>query len=180
VRADAQRNRERVVRAAAEVFAEKGIEAAAAEVAARAGVGKATVYRNFPTKDHLVAAVAIERLRWFEALLEDALRETDAGEALRAVFVAVAEEQARDLAMAGAIASALTLPEVQEARAAMNATLDRLLRRAQRQGSIRAGIRSADLRVLWGGVVHQLVAAGERHPRVWRRYALLVCDALRR
>jgi AcrR family transcriptional regulator len=180
MRADAERNRERVVRAAAEVFAEKGLDAAAAEVAVRAGVGKATLYRNFPTKEHLIAAVAIERIHWFEGLLEDALREPDAWTALRDVFCASAEVQARDLAAAGAIAAALHLPEVQEARAAMNATLDKLLRRAQRQGAMRAGVRSADLRVLWGGVVHQLVAAGERDPRVWRRYALFVTDGLRR
>ena len=65
-RADAVRNRERVVAAAAEVFAEKGEAAVVPEIAARAGVGKGTVYRCFPTKDHLVAAVASERVRWFE------------------------------------------------------------------------------------------------------------------
>lgn len=180
MRADAQRNRERVVRAAAEVFAEKGVDAACAEVAARAGVGKATLYRNFPSKEHLVAAVALERIGWFQALLEGALREDDAWQALRDVFLASADEQARDLAVAAAIASAGELPEVEEARGALYATLDRLLRRAQRQGAVRAGIRADDLRVLWGGVVHQLIRAGERDPRVWRRYALLTCDALRR
>ena len=66
-RADALRNRERVVAAAAEVFAERGIEASVPEVAVRAGVGKATVYRSFPTKEHLVAAVVTGRLAEFEA-----------------------------------------------------------------------------------------------------------------
>ena len=65
-RADAVRNRERVIAAAAEVFREKGDAAVVPEIAARAGVGKGTVYRCFPTKDHLVAAVAIQRVRWFE------------------------------------------------------------------------------------------------------------------
>ena len=66
-RADAVRNRERVIAAAAEVFREKGDAAVVPEIAARAGVGKGTVYRCFPTKDHLVAAVATQRVRWFEA-----------------------------------------------------------------------------------------------------------------
>src|SRR5919107_1582877 len=60
-RADAIRNRERVVAAAAAVFAERGIEAGVPEIAARAGVGKATVYRSFPTKEHLIAAVVEEK-----------------------------------------------------------------------------------------------------------------------
>ena len=65
-RADAVRNRARVVAAAAEVFAEKGEDAVVPDIAARAGVGKGTVYRCFPTKEHLIAAVATERARWFE------------------------------------------------------------------------------------------------------------------
>ena len=66
-RADAVRNRARVIAAAAEVFAERGIEASVPAVAARAGVGKATVYRSFPPKEHLVAAV--ERLLLYLAAL---------------------------------------------------------------------------------------------------------------
>ena len=65
-RADAVRNRERVVAAAAAVFAERGIEASVPGVAERAGVGKATVYRSFPTKEHLVAAVVADHLAEFE------------------------------------------------------------------------------------------------------------------
>ncbi|MGZ8647714.1 MAG: TetR/AcrR family transcriptional regulator, partial [Solirubrobacteraceae bacterium] len=65
-RADAQRNHERVLRAAGEVLSERGLEAGVDEIAARAGVGKATVYRSFPTKEHLIAAVVIDRLGEFE------------------------------------------------------------------------------------------------------------------
>ena len=57
-RSDALRNRERVIAAAREVFAEQGIHACVPEVARRAGVGKATVYRSFATREHLVAALA--------------------------------------------------------------------------------------------------------------------------
>ena len=76
-RADAVRNRERVVAAAAEVFREKGDAAVVPEIAARAGVGKGTVYRCFPTKDHLVAAVATQRVRWFEAEAREAAASDD-------------------------------------------------------------------------------------------------------
>ncbi len=84
-RADAIRNRERVIAAAASVLAELGPEASVDDVAARAGVGRATVYRCFPTKEHLVAGVAAERLRRFEQLATDALEEEDAGAAFRQV-----------------------------------------------------------------------------------------------
>jgi AcrR family transcriptional regulator len=57
LRADAQRNLARILDAAREVFAEEGIEATVAEVAERAGVGTATIFRRFPTKDDLLAAV---------------------------------------------------------------------------------------------------------------------------
>src|SRR6478672_1972093 len=62
LRADAERNRKRLLDAAAEVFAEQGLEASTAEIARRAGVGQGTVFRRFPTKDDLVAAIVVDRL----------------------------------------------------------------------------------------------------------------------
>src|SRR3954447_5992489 len=105
-RADALRNQEAVVRAAEEVFADKGLEAGIPEIAARAGVGKATVYRSFPTKEHLVAAVARERLRWVTELAGAALEDDDPGPAFERVVVALAERQASDRAVAGSLAAA--------------------------------------------------------------------------
>src|SRR3954454_13809745 len=100
-RAATCRNRERVIAAAAEVFAEKGLDAGVPEIAARAGVGRATVYRSFPTKEHLVAAVAIERLAWVTEVALSGLDEPDAGAALHRVLVEIAERQAADGAVAG-------------------------------------------------------------------------------
>ena len=57
LRADAQRNRERIIAAAIEVFAERGLEASTAEIAQRAGVGEATLFRRFPSKDDLIQAI---------------------------------------------------------------------------------------------------------------------------
>ena len=62
LRADAERNRKRLLDAAAAVFAEHGLEASTAEIARRAGVGHGTVFRRFPTKDDLVAAIVVDRL----------------------------------------------------------------------------------------------------------------------
>src|SRR3954454_24218526 len=120
-RADARRNRERVIAAAAEVFAQKGLDAGVPEIARAAGVGKATVYRSFPSKEHLVAAVACERLAWITELATAALAQDDAGAALARVVVETGEQQASDSALAGALAADIDLPELHAARATTQA-----------------------------------------------------------
>ncbi|SNQ49732.1 Transcriptional regulator, TetR family (fragment) [Frankia canadensis] len=76
-RSDARRNHERVVQAAVDVFAELGLAATVPDVAARAGVGKATVYRNFPSREDLLSAVVAYQLRWFRNLATSTLADPD-------------------------------------------------------------------------------------------------------
>jgi AcrR family transcriptional regulator len=178
-RADARRNREAVVRAAAAVFAEKGLDAGIPEIAARAGVGKATVYRSFPSKEHLVAAVAIERLEWVTSVALDALAEPDAGAAFERVIAELAERQADDQAIAGSLAAEIHLPELEAARDATHAAIEALMGRARNQRALRADATGEELRVLFTGVAGVLRERGERDPAVWRRYGVLVADALR-
>ena len=178
-RADAVRNRERVVAAAAQVFAEKGLEASVPEIAARAGVGKATVYRSFPSKEHLAAAVVIQRLDWFRELVDEALAQDDAGAAFARVLHAAARAQCGDHSLVGALAASIELPEVVEARADIAAGLDVLIRRGQEQGTLRDDITWADVRVLFSGVATVLHDAGERDEAVWDRYVGLIVDAAR-
>jgi AcrR family transcriptional regulator len=73
MRADAARNRERVLAAAAAVFAERGVDGSLPQVAARAGVGVATIYRSFPTKVDLIEALLADRFRAFADRVTDAL-----------------------------------------------------------------------------------------------------------
>src|SRR3954470_666616 len=173
-RADARRNRERVIAAATAVFGEKGLDAGVPEVAARAGVGKATIYRSFPSKDHLVAAVALERLRWFARLVDGGLTERDAGAAVATVSHTAAERQCGDRAVAGAMAGVIDVPEVTAARAEIAASLDRLIDRGQAQGTIRGDVAWADVKVLFAGVTAVLRDAGECDEAVLRRYVGLV------
>ena len=133
-RADAVRNRARVVAAAAEAFAEHGLEASVPDIAARAGVGKATVYRSFPTKEHLVAAVVIERMAAFEERVRAALATDDAWRALVALLEEHAEVLARDRALVGGFTRRIRLPELEAARASMWSALDALLSRRTRAG----------------------------------------------
>ena len=179
LRADAQRNLDRVVAAAAEVFAERGLEAGVPEVAARAGVGKATVYRSFPTKEHLVSAIVVQRLRRFEAEVDAALQEDDAWAAFRRVLVDGAERQAADRALAEGLAHAAELPELQAARASVALKMQGLMDRAKAQGSMRPDAAQADLRVLFAGMARVLTQDDVHDVSVWRRCAGLVVDAFR-
>ncbi|MEA2660299.1 MAG: hypothetical protein QOF64_3164, partial [Candidatus Binatota bacterium] len=97
LRADAARNRERILVAARRVFSERGLEASVAEVAREAGVGKATVFRSYPTKEHLIAAIANDRLRWVEDLVTQALEQPDAWAAFKDLLADLAHRHATDL-----------------------------------------------------------------------------------
>jgi AcrR family transcriptional regulator len=150
-RADAVRNRALVVGAAAAVFAEQGTDTSVEQVAERAGVGRATVYRSFPTKEHLLAGVAVERLRDVHRLVIAALAEVDAAAALRRVLVQVAELQATDRVMLDAL---------------------------RLEGAIRADATVLDVRILMTGIAQAMPDHLLRDPTAWRRYANLVADAL--
>jgi AcrR family transcriptional regulator len=178
-RADAVRNRERVVAAAATLFAQRGIEAGVPEIAALAGVGKGTVYRSFPTKEHLIAAVVVERLGAFERMVRERLGDPDPWAALVDLFGAAAERHCADRSVTDAISAAVELPELAEARAAMWGAVGELMERAKRQGALRADARPADIRMLWGGASRLLAADGVDDAAEWRRYAELAVGALR-
>ena len=178
-RADAVRNRERVIAAAAEVFREKGEAAVVPEIAARAGVGKGTVYRCFPTKHHLVAAVATERVRWFEREARAAAEADDAWAAFAAFMERVADVYCTDRGMVASMSQSIELPELLEARAAASEAVGALMARAVAQGTMRPDATPGDMKVLLSGVARSLVAAQETDRAVWRRYVGLVVDALR-
>jgi AcrR family transcriptional regulator len=177
-RADALRNRERVIAAARAVFAERGLEASVPEVAARAGVGKATVYRSFPSKEHLIAAVVIDRLEDFERRARELLDEPDAWTALNRLLGDKAVEHCADRTLASAVQAAPS-DLLMEARRRMWDAVDALMDRAKAQGSMRLDATTEDLRILWGGAARMLTADDVDDPDVWRRYARLVLDALR-
>ncbi len=87
LRSDARENRARVLRAAREVFGQRGVQAEMKDIAERAGVGVGTVYRNFATKEELIEAVIAEVTAEFEGALEKAEKLQDSREALHELFV---------------------------------------------------------------------------------------------
>ncbi len=178
-RADARRNRERVIAAAEEIFAEQGIEAGIPEVAERAGVGKGTVYRNFPTKDDLVAAVQVERIRAWRRRLTEESEKGDAWSVLTAYLFRAAARLASDRSTDFSSGQLSKNPELVRERTLLNEEIDALMDEAREQGKLRGDATSADIRVLFGGICRVLNENDVTDPEVWRRYTGMVIDALR-
>jgi AcrR family transcriptional regulator len=148
------------------------------EIAALACVGRATVYRSFPTRDHLVGAIVCERMRWFEALVEEALGDPDAWAAFQHVLHRAAEGQMAHRALADSMTAAIGRPEVQVARESATAALERLMARARAQGAMRPDATAREVGVLFSGVARTLTDEERSRPEVWRRYVRLIVDAV--
>ena len=168
LRADAERNLRRVLDAAAEAFAEHGPDVSVDEIARRAGVGHATVFRRFPTKDALIAAVAQERMRTLMELAENALAEPDAGEALTAFIWRVAELHARDRGLYECVNRCEGMAEAEE----LHRIAGELVRRAQAAGALRGDVSAEDVEALVG------TAVKSAPPDRWRQHLTVVLDGL--
>lgn len=180
LRADAQRNLERILEAACEVFARDGLDASVADVAVRAGVGTATIFRRFPTKDDLVTAVLEHELETFAGRAREASESDDPGAAVGAFMVSAIQSFIEDRCFCEASGSDLFLrPRMQELVAELTGSLDLLLRRAQQAGAIRDDIVAADLGFLLNAVGQAGLRLEHSAPGAWRRYAELVLDGLR-
>ncbi len=176
LRADAQRNRDKVLRAAQDAFAASGYGVPLDEIAAMAGVGPGTVYRHFPSKEELFEAVVTARLRDLIAEARGLASEPDPGQAFFGFLGRFRQEAAakRDLPDAIAIPGSL--------QDELHAALDLLLRRAQEAGAVRAGITMQDLIALLKGL---LDAINDRPPGTGDqgradRLLTVVTDGLRR
>jgi AcrR family transcriptional regulator len=176
LRADARRNRERVLDAARRAFAEQGYAVPLDEIAAAAGVGPGTVYRHFPTKEALFEAVSVANV---EELAADARAraEADDPDAAFAGFLDRMAEQAlakRNLpdAFAGAGTDA-----VAAAVADMHDALGVLLVKAQEAGGIRRDVTVADLVALLKGLLYAV--RGDPDPDIRHRLLAVVRDGLR-
>jgi len=192
LRADAARNRAKVLEAARAAFAEHGAEAQMEDVARRAGVGVGTVYRHFPTKHALAAALVEEKFDRVIAHARELLDEPDPWRAIERSFEFCATAQERDRAYAGVLASVAgsgaasddarapgATPPVAGPRehqlAELLAITERMLERARAAGAIRDDLAAADMPPLYCGLA-SVVQAGVAD---WRRYLELLLDGLR-
>ncbi|MFB7503349.1 MULTISPECIES: TetR/AcrR family transcriptional regulator [Streptomyces] len=174
-RTDARRNHERVVAAAVEVFRERGTQASVPQIATRAQVGKATVYRSFPTKEDLLETITGLSLERLEQRTTAALREADSYEAFRRYVLELFDTLAHDRLLAERLADAAS-----PAAASVMETLVSAMETARVAGKLREDITQLDLRVILCGTALQLVKLTERDPATWRRYGEMVLSALRR
>lgn len=181
LRADARKNRARLLAAAEEAFAEHGISVPIDEIARRAGVGVGTLYRHFPTKEALFAAVVATRL---ETLRDEScclLGWDDPGAAfarfaeLLAELVRAKHDLAEALVEAGIDIKADMAPVMDE----MNANVEQLVARAQAAGALRADLSATEIVGLF---VASCTAAGQQGlgPDAQRRMFAVVLDGLRR
>ena len=180
MRADARRNRARVLAAAEEVFSAEGQKAQVDEIARRAGVGVGTVCRHFPTKQALLDAVLEAMYVSLLAEAEAALTEPDAGAAFDAFFHQLAGFQARHRALAESMATTIDLSEsAQSTRQALRRALTQLTKNAQAVGAIRDDVGAADVTTLISGVAHTTALAGDLQPVLRKRYVAIILDGLR-
>jgi AcrR family transcriptional regulator len=180
LRADAVRNRQRIIEAARVVFAERGLDAPMDAIAARAGVGQATLYRRFPRREDLVVACFAPKLTEYAEAVEEALRAPDSWEGFCGFLERICGIQAADLGVQDVLTTTFpTARAVEAQRARAFEQLTELIRRAQAEGALRADFVPEDVVLLLlanAGVVRVMRTAA---PEAWRRFVGLMLDSLR-
>jgi AcrR family transcriptional regulator len=178
-RVDAVRNAEKVLAAAREVFAERGLEAGIDEVATRAGVGKATVYRCWATKEELVGAVVGARVEWFTAQVLEAIDAQDPWSAFADLLLSAAESCAVNALLYAGLTAVPESAELAALRATCRDAMQQLIELCQAQGRMDPGVTGREVVVLFSGALNTLTAEREPDLAVWRRCASLVVAATR-
>jgi AcrR family transcriptional regulator len=181
LRADATRNRDAILAAAKEIFAERGIEASLEEIAARARVGIATLYRRFPSRQHLVAAALVEKVAKYADAAEAALAIPDAWAGFCSYVRTICELQAGDRGLADLLSMTLPADEyVERLRRTAQDHVATLIDRAKAAGQLREDFVSEDLLILLianAALVHVTRAEA---PGASQRLVALALDAFGR
>jgi AcrR family transcriptional regulator len=178
LRADAVRNRARVLQVGYETFAAEGLSVPIDEIARRAGVGAGTIYRHFPTKEALFQAIVADRVRRIVDSARTLLAAQDAGQALVTFLRAMVQEGAADQGLTDALAGigfdiAQAAPEAEQSF--MDALGD-LLARAQQAGTVRRDIDVQDVKTLLVGC--QAMQRYSRSEDQTRRAVQVMTDGL--
>jgi AcrR family transcriptional regulator len=180
LRADAQRNLESILEAAAAVFAEEGLDASVADIARRAGVGQATIFRRFATKEELIAAVLTSKLTDLLEAARDALETRRAWDGLRLFMETATELNVNDRGLFEAVAEQfLRDPRFLELHGRLHAIVDELVKRAKADGDLRRDVCAQDIPVLACSAAQAGAPAGGAGTDLWRRYLQIAVDGLR-
>ena len=180
-RKDAVRNRQRILAAATDLFAERGLSVTLHEIAARAGVGVGTIYRHFPDKKPLIDAIFEEHLAELTAIFEEALRDPDPWHAVVWVHEKFLENQARNRGLKELLLG--TTPEApdraRQLRKQLHPLAEQVIERGKAAGVVRSDCVTQDfglLQTMVGGVMD---AAEAVDPNLWRRYFTIALQGLR-
>jgi AcrR family transcriptional regulator len=180
LRADARRNRENILAAAAAAFGETGLDTQVEDIARRAGVGVGTLYRHFPTKEALVGALARAHFERLADIVEASGRGGDPREEFEATIWRCAEAIAGNVALCeivgghpGAVAAAA------DGQARLEAATAKLIAGAQARGAIREDATVLDVRTIMCGFGHVAAAQRAGARLDWQRYLTIALDGLR-
>lgn len=179
LRRDAVRNRERIVEAAREVFGEQGLEAPIEEVARRAGVGIATLYRRFPTRPDLITCVFESKMQAYADAIETALSHADAWDGFCWFVERVCEMQADDHGFTDVLTMTFPMaPAFESIRDRVFRRFVVLVRRAKTAGRLRTDFTPEDLPLILMANAGVIGATGTAAPDAWRRIVSLLLQAL--
>jgi AcrR family transcriptional regulator len=180
LRKDAERNRQRILDAARELFAQQGLGVTLNDVAHYAGVGVGTVYRRFPEKAQLVEELFEQQTAQLVGLVEEALADPDPWRGLTGFLRRNLEMQACDRAFRQIV---LETPEgaerVGQLRDRMFPLAGQLVQRAKDAGALRDDFRAEDVPMLMLMLTTILDSARDVEPELWRRYLEIVIQGLR-
>ncbi|MBJ7472540.1 MAG: TetR/AcrR family transcriptional regulator [Solirubrobacteraceae bacterium] len=180
LRRDAQRNRQLILQAGRELFAERGLAVSLDDIAARAGVGVGTVYRRFPHRDALVDALFHDRIDELVANAERALALDDPWQSIVQLLEGYMELQAGDRSFGPVVLTdAHGRGALDCARDKIKPVVGQIVERAQRAGVVRKDLTATDVPMLILMVSTLQNAARDVAPEVWRRYLQVVLDGLR-
>jgi AcrR family transcriptional regulator len=180
LRADAERNRRRILDAARTVFAAHGLGVGVEVVAREAGVGVGTIYRRFPTKEQLLQAIVDDRIEELRRRLAALDADADPWDAFAAAAEVLAGAAARDRGFFEALqeaAGVLTAPDC--ARQASLEAIAPFLERAQAAGAARGDVVPLDVLALCSNAGRLPRWRAEQEPGLWRRYLAIALDGLR-
>jgi AcrR family transcriptional regulator len=179
LRADAERNRRALLQAATAAFCEGGLDVGVGEIAQRAGVGRGTLFRHFPTKEHLIAAIVVERMTEAIARGEALLDAAEPGGALFSFIDETVGRQRTDYALFEAVNDAwLENDEIRAAHAGLIRVLEQLLTRAQKAGQARADVSAIDVLILVKGACEASRSFLHIDPQIGDRQLDLVTAAI--
>ena len=180
LRRDAERNRQRILEAARQGFADRGLGITLDEIARLAGVGVGTVYRRFPNKELLIDALFEERIGEIVAQAREAAQDEDGWRGLTRFLEHAVDRLAADRGLRELVLGSTYGPErIVSARARIKPQVDQIVARAQAQGTLRADVGATDFPLVLMMLDAVVDTTRDINPLSWRRALGIVLDGLR-